>query len=178
MLDLWDLVIQWDGVPTLVEELYGFGPLRVEGHNYVEGIIKLRSTFSSEFFSKASGSRLEEIYISRKHAGSRRVLNEPALYRLLHSKMTGAIVFPEQFRFEDQVKHFSLAKLIISSHGAGLTNLIWSWEHCRIVEIFGSYHNPCYEKLAADLGHDYIAVDGTAVGDDVLAPLDELEEIL
>lgn len=177
-LRLMNLAVEWDGIPTIVDELCGFGPVRVDGHNYVDGLYRLRDTFMRVPFSVSRGRQYEEIYISRRNANSRRILNEPALFRHLLDRLHGIIVLAENLEFQEQVGTFGGAKIILSSHGSGLVNMIWTKEKCKIIEVFGSYHNPCYEKLAQDLGHEYHRVDGTPVDDNILAPLDILEELL
>ena len=73
------------------------------------------------------------IYISRKKAPKRRLKNEKEFHNLI--KKYGFIrIFAEDLSFRDQVKLFNSAKILISVHGAGLSNIIFS-ENLKIIEI-------------------------------------------
>ena len=92
-----------------------------------------------------------KLYIPRL---SRRVVfNEKDLLGLLD----GFEIFdPGQHSFTKQIKMFSEAEMIVGAHGAGLTNLLFAPEGCRVLELF-SYRggSPTYFCLANALNHDY-----------------------
>ncbi|WP_339698693.1 glycosyltransferase family 61 protein [uncultured Marixanthomonas sp.] len=72
--------------------------------------------------------------ISRKNAISRRILNEEKLIESL-SYLNFEQVVLEELSFEEQVVLFVGAKKIISSHGAGITNIIYAHDPI-LIEIF------------------------------------------
>ncbi len=96
----------------------------------------------------------DKLYISRKNADIRKVVNEKEFFQLL-IKYGFNSVHPERFELDNQVKMFSMANSIISAHGAGLTNAIHS-KNPAIVELgTPEYTNPCYYLLAEGMGWDY-----------------------
>lgn len=77
----------------------------------------------------------ERIYISRSRAGKRRILNEDQVIDLLEKK--GFVtVFLESMSVLEQASYFAHAKVIIATHGAGLTNLLFARSGTKVIEIF------------------------------------------
>lgn len=99
---------------------------------------------------QVNGSR---IYISRKDADIRRVVNEEDLVEELKSEGVEKYVLSE-LTLEQQIRLFATAELIVAPHGAGLVNMLFA-ESPRIVELMGSHTNPCHYCLASGLGYDY-----------------------
>ena len=55
-----------------------------------------------------------------------------------------------------QVKLFSVARQIIGTHGAALSNIVWSQQGVRVCEVFSSGYMPsCYSALTAMRGGQY-----------------------
>ena len=84
----------------------------------------------------------QKIYISRKYSKHRRLNNENKIIKFLKSE-NFKIVYPEKLSFIKQIKTFSKANFLISTHGAGLTNLIWMKPYSKVLEIrsFNKYQN-------------------------------------
>lgn len=100
----------------------------------------------------AAGRRL---YISRAATRHRQIVNEDALTDSL--KQFGfEIVQPEVLSFDEQVRLFAAATVIVGSRGAALTNMIFA-EHARILEITSAepFAGAVYFGLAHSLGHRY-----------------------
>lgn len=122
----------------------------------------------------------ERVYISRSRALRRKVINEDDViacllrygYKILHT---------EKLTLEEQVNQFRAASHIVSPHGAGLTNMLFS-DNATIVEFLG---NPNYEslyfgRLAATLGHKhhYLPVKQKTKDTDIVVDISVLEEKL
>ena len=61
--------------------------------------------------------------------------------------------------YEDTVKMFYRAKLIVAPHGAGLSNILFSQPGSTVVEVLCNPRpNPCYKDVALALGHRYIGL--------------------
>tara|TARA_B110000305_G_C19411350_1_gene625623 strand:+ start:177 stop:1211 length:1035 start_codon:yes stop_codon:yes gene_type:complete len=75
-----------------------------------------------------------KIYISRRFSDYRKILNEKKLIKFLKDE-NFKIIHAEKLSFIEQIRCFSNAKFVISSHGAGLTNLIWMKPKSKILEI-------------------------------------------
>lgn len=132
----------------------------------------------------------ERIYISRRYASSRRVLNEEELYPLLQ-KHNFRICYLEQLSLKQQMLLFHGAKIILTPHGAAWTNLIFARPGTLALEIVpeglestrpGAYH--LYERLAAAAGVDYERIMARTSqsehphAGDLLLELDTLESVL
>jgi capsular polysaccharide biosynthesis protein len=75
------------------------------------------------------------IYISRKGANYRRLLNEEEL--MLCLQRYGFIsVTLEALSVREQIAVFANAEVIISPHGAGLANIVFSQPSTKLIEIF------------------------------------------
>lgn len=105
-------------------------------------------------------SPYRKIYISRSLARYRRIVNESELIPILED-FGFEIFHTEKLSFASQVKLFSEAKVILSSHGAGLTNMLFSSSSALILELFepiaGGTH---YWMMAHALGHNYDCLVG------------------
>jgi hypothetical protein len=89
-----------------------------------------------DFFKKISYPQTDnrKIYISRRKSG-RGPNNESDIENMLEAEGFN-ILFPEELNFEEQVLAFSNASILISPHGAGLTNIAFMPEGSSLIEIF------------------------------------------
>ncbi len=71
-------------------------------------------------------SKKERIYITRRHARSRRVINEDEVI-LLMRKWNFNVYELETLNVAEQILLFSNASIVVGPHGAGLTNIIFSY---------------------------------------------------
>ena len=94
-------------------------------------------------------------YISRTLPSARVIANEEELLPGL-LEMGFRICHLEKMPFEEQVRLFQNAEMVVGPHGAGFTNLIFSKPGTRVVEILAKgYERRCYWTLSSELGHDY-----------------------
>lgn len=104
-------------------------------------------------------SQNKRIYISRKKAKVRRLLNEDQLFRIL-KKYNFKKVYCEDLPFKKQVELFNSAEIIIAPHGAGLTNIIFS-ENLKVIEMFSpTYVAHNYFMLCKTLNFHYSYIIG------------------
>ncbi|WP_423241845.1 glycosyltransferase 61 family protein [Limnospira fusiformis] len=98
----------------------------------------------------------ELIFISREDQPSRRkLLNEYEVFSALE-KLGFVKVTPGRLSYEQQIQTFANAKVIVSPHGAGLTNIVFASSNCTVIEIFPeNYINICYWRLSQVLNHKY-----------------------
>ncbi|HRO41265.1 MAG TPA: glycosyltransferase family 61 protein [Flavipsychrobacter sp.] len=106
-----------------------------------------------------------DIFIGRKNAVRRRLLNETELSQLLatHGFTT---VYPESMSFEEQVALFANARRIVAAHGAGLTNIAFCSPGTHILELFPpSYINQGFWTMASlnKLDYTYLIGEGPEV---------------
>ncbi|MEM6350191.1 MAG: glycosyltransferase family 61 protein [Cyanobacteria bacterium P01_D01_bin.14] len=102
----------------------------------------------------------ERVYLSRKNAARRRITNEKELESFLSSK--GFLeIQTDQMSLLDQIRLFENAKIVVSPHGAGLTNLVFCRQGTKVIELFSpQYVNGCYWTLCEQIGLDYYYLMG------------------
>ncbi|MEI8233567.1 MAG: glycosyltransferase family 61 protein [Verrucomicrobiota bacterium] len=88
----------------------------------------------------------EKIYLSRAIYPTRRLVNEPEIADLL-ARRGFTTVFPHELSFAQQRVLFEEARVIVSSHGAGLANSLWCQPGTKIVEFRSRAHSRGYWKL-------------------------------
>lgn len=123
--------------------------------NYNDDIIvKLRDSFYKTYNLHQNTADL--IYISRSNSTKRKVVNEDEVWDFL-KHFSFKKIYCEDLTFESQAKLFSNSKLIISIHGAGLTNMIFMQNGTSVLELRykNDAHNNCYFTLASALEIKY-----------------------
>ncbi|NBV06336.1 MAG: glycosyltransferase family 61 protein [Proteobacteria bacterium] len=100
----------------------------------------------------------DKIYISRAGQVLRFVENENEMVALLEKYGFKKIII-DQFSYEDQIAICSKIKYLVSSHGAGLTNILFMSEGTKMLEMATKPHEEKpvtdYYKLADMLGIKY-----------------------
>lgn len=128
----------------------------------------------------------ERVYLDRRAARDRRILNEDALCALL-SRHGFDIITPDTSSIRQQIASLGKAKVVISGHGAGLANMVFAPAGCEIIELTYTGDNPAHLKaLASACGHRRRTLVCPTVRDlerrpgkwDMRVPLGELESIL
>jgi len=111
--------------------------------------------FSQRVCPNSSRKRDKRIFISRKDAVMRRILNEEELLEVLEKYGFQQYVL-EQMTLEEQIELFYNAEVVIGSHGAGFSNIIFS-EKIHIIELFPSKFiwMPVYYFLSKSMQHNY-----------------------
>lgn len=120
-------------------------------------ISMMRQTFGP----KRPSRRCNRIYISRADARWRRVTNEAAVIDMLAGD--GFEVYElETLSQSEQIELFYDAEIVVSPHGAGLANLLFSPE-AAVVELFPTpYFEPYYYLLCQSLGLQHWVMMGDA----------------
>lgn len=86
----------------------------------------------------------KKLYLSREGVSYRKVVNEDALIDLL-TKYGFSCVNPSRLNVLDQIAALAAARVVVSPHGAALTNAIFMSPGSSVVEIFPQdYMHPCY----------------------------------
>jgi capsular polysaccharide biosynthesis protein len=95
------------------------------------------------------------LYISRNKAPMRRIVNEEEVFKLLES-YNFERVYCEDLSFEEQIELFGEAEVILSPHGADLTNMVFAPPGTQVIELFSPRSTCiCYWSLANTLGFPY-----------------------
>ena len=129
----------------------------------------LKNTVKSKSFRK--------LYISRRKAKFRKVLNEGDVENILR-KFDFETVVLEDISFLEQIRLFSETSVLLGVHGAGLTNMIFMRENSKAIELRseGDKNNNCYFSLASAMTLDYYyitckATDTTTQKTDIIVDL-------
>ena len=105
-----------------------------------------------------------KLYLSRRLASRRRLVNEPEIWSELE-RLGYEEVCLEELTFTEQVHLLGEAEVVVGLHGAGLANIVFCPEGSHIVEIVDpAFPSPEYYDLAAACGHHYWLVLGSPVG--------------
>lgn len=97
------------------------------------------------------------VFISRSNAPKRKLLNEAELINKVLSKHSALIVHLENYKFLEQLKIINNSRIVIATHGAGLSNIIAAPKNCKILEILSTNVKPMnfYKDLSTSIGLNY-----------------------
>ncbi len=162
-------------------------PSIIEGSRAQDWAVKfLRQVFLKDLHNSHKSER-ENIYISRKYASRRRIVNEEEVANLLE-RYGFRRVFLESMSIVEQAALLRRAKNIVSPHGGGLTNIIFSQPGTKLIEIFSPYYintvyweisNQCQLDYYYLMGKDFDNLDSKNHGaKDILVDIDSLHSLL
>ncbi|MBV8887397.1 MAG: DUF563 domain-containing protein [Chroococcidiopsidaceae cyanobacterium CP_BM_RX_35] len=101
----------------------------------------------TEFLNKRvneKAEKIERIYISRRKATNRRIVNEDEVTNFL-SKFGFEAISLESMSVAEQAFLIANAKVVLAPHGSGLTNIVFCEPGTKVIEIFSpNYVYPCY----------------------------------
>lgn len=117
-------------------------------------------------FLEESGPNI--LYVSRRGASRRSMTKEKELEGELQ-RCGVEVIRAETLPFDEQVRRFREADLVVAPHGAGLSNIVWARD-AELLEIFPcSWFNDCYARITRSLGFEYNYLrgrrDGTTYGE-------------
>jgi capsular polysaccharide biosynthesis protein len=100
-------------------------------------------------------NKSERIYITRAKAKYRKILNEAEIIKVLR-RLKFEVLEMESMPVTEQAATFSSAKVIVSPHGAGLTNIVFCNPKTKVIELFSpNYVNVCYWSLSNQMQLEY-----------------------
>lgn len=105
------------------------------------------------------------LYISRARTPMRRLLNEAELFDTLLAGRGFVKTCPEDLTVARQIELFRKAEIIVSPHGAGLTNIMFCRPGTKLLEIFplGGLHSSAFMRMATLLDISYAYFCGESV---------------
>lgn len=177
LLGYWDQAVEWTRGKVQVNHLiiptgaYSSGYL-TDGPLY-KSPARLRwlRTHVGNAVSPDRDIGSEHVYISRDDATVRRVQNEPEVLNALPDTFKSYEL--TKLSLIEQIRLFSQAEAIVSPHGAGLTNMLWSYD-TNILELWGVKDSDCFFQMANGLNHTYSCLACETVGDDMNVDTSEL----
>jgi hypothetical protein len=110
---------------------------------------------SSRLGEHSSKKDSNRIYISRKNANQRKLLNEDEIINFLKSEGY-LIVLAENLSLDQQITLFANADVVISPHGSGLSNITFCPPGTKVIELFyGNFIVSCFWLIAQQLELEY-----------------------
>jgi len=145
-----------------LENLYFSPPTVVSGGDSPAADAWLRDLALTKYHI-ALGPARRRIYVSRRAARHRRIVNEPEVESFLAGR-DFEIHHPERYEFRDQVALFAEAEVVVGAHGAGHTNMFFAPRGLIMIDIVeASGANKCFWNMSSALGHDYWYICGDMV---------------
>ena len=145
----------------LCDELFATPVPRKEGkrgHLDPEALRWLRETLGATAAgnSRPQSAAGERIYISRRDAATRRVVNEDEVVDFLKSQGFEVVV-AGKLPLSRQIAAFANAKVIVGPHGAGLSNMVFAPPGAKVIELMGSamFQQGFFLELAESCGHGF-----------------------
>lgn len=173
---------KWSGKNLLVKELF-FSSRTSQSNSETIGFNPdpgdrewVRKQAISNLSQNTSNKYASRVYISRSDADARRVVNEEELLDKL--KPLGFEAYSlSKLDFEEQVRLFNQADIILGPHGAGFANMTFS-EDATVIELFKSDDvRPCYFVEACELRFDYEYILCEPVNGNMKCSVDKIVEV-
>jgi capsular polysaccharide biosynthesis protein len=116
----------------------------------------LRETLLKALPDLPIGAIGRKLYISRKLATRRKILNEDEVAQALVSHGFEVVYF-ENYTFPEQLALCAAAETIVGMHGAGLANMVFQPVGARVIELrkYDNGENIFFSELAHTLGLKY-----------------------
>ena len=114
----------------------------------------------------------KKVYIDRKYSPSRRLTNAEELMIALKGFEVQNL---EDLSIKDQMKLFASATTVVSTHGAGLVNLLWCKKNTKVIEIT---HEDSNKKVYPGLSLHLQLKHKVLVGQKIPIPMDSPEKKL
>lgn len=170
--------IQWNGYRAKINELVICSKRREEGRVSIKACSWVRERIIGNIDSYAVSKvpLSPNIFLSRRKTKARRILNEEEVIKNL-AKMDFVPYVLEDIDWQDQVKIFAQAKIIVAPHGAGLTNMIFS-QDATIIEIFGHKISHFFYTIAQGLGFNYGCLFCEANNENIIVDCEQLSKLI
>lgn len=155
-------IVDRDAHPHLKCDSLTFFPSGSQDHGEWEMPLLRRYIFS-KLGLPAEPTSHRRLYISRKDAKMRRVLNELELVTWLKTRGFEVLQL-EGLTPDEQATAFRDAEIVVGLHGAGLTNVLFCETGSTLIELRNLAFDPingvaeCYRAVSALRGVHYIAV--------------------
>lgn len=135
----------------------------------------VKNRANSNLQTSSSASRY--LFISRQDAEDRRIQNFREVQSLTKKFGFDTCVL-EEMSFMEQAELFSQADVVLGTHGAGLTNIIFG-DDLNVIELFPNTDiREHYFYLSNIFNHNYYYLNNETVGSDIVVDTDSLRNLL
>lgn len=111
----------------------------------------LQDTFLKNYKLKDGKKR---IFMSRKNAIIRRIINEDSIFELLEP-LGFKKIFMEDLSVIEQAELMHESEIIVGTHGAALTNIVFARKGTVIIELFQEHLERCFFDLSNTMNLNY-----------------------
>ncbi len=130
---------------------FNVSPVMLE---YLDCLYKTK--IGNNVHSGENGGKKRILYCARLDSSNRRIINEPEVISFLEVNFEAEIFLSTGKSVAEQAQKFNSADILISPHGAGMSNLVYCRPGTTIIEIMpDKYINPCFATLALARGCNY-----------------------
>ncbi|MEG4345016.1 glycosyltransferase family 61 protein [Microcoleus sp. A003_D6] len=170
--------IQWNGYRAKINQLVICSKRREEGRVSIKACswVRERILGNIDNYAISKVPLSPKIFLSRRQTNARRILNEEEVIETL-TKMDFVTYVLEDIDWQEQVKIFAQAKIIVAPHGAGLTNMIFS-QRATIIEIFGQKISHFFYTIAQGLGFNYGCLFCEANNENIIVDCEQLSKLI
>jgi hypothetical protein len=150
------------------EEIWRFDNLQYVAPPHVPPLFKLPEALRRirlGFLGPEERAGGRRIFITRRQAGNRRLVNEPEIYRLCAARGFD-LVDTEAMTIREQAALFASAAAVIGAKGAALTNVMFCRPGTKVMVLSPSdFPDPFFWDIAGQIGCDYGEVFGPVITD-------------
>jgi len=181
-----DQILQADEliVPSLVASVHANGSPRLVHYmpQYLIKYIKDKLMHSVDFANNPFGQN-KKIFISRKDAGARKMLNEDDVFALFEAQGFEKYVL-SSLSLQQQMQLFNSADIVVGALGSGMANLLFCKDDVRVIEIFQARRDCTIYFLCQTLGLSYTCIktqdfiDANDGQYDTIVPLEVIEDVI
>lgn len=116
------------------------------------------------------------IIIRKNSKSTRNILNVNEIYEMLNNfkkyrnmkNMNVEMIYFDGYKSSDQLRLIMNRDIIISPHGAGLTNLIWIMKKgVTVIECYSVFRIVAFSKISVSLGFHYISLGSERIYEDM-----------
>jgi capsular polysaccharide biosynthesis protein len=171
-------------VPSLVSKVYTNGCPRLS-HYTPEYIIRhiRNKLLTGANAQETNFQSCKKVFISRKDAGSRKMLNEDEVFELFKAVGFEKYVLSD-LSLVQQIKLFNNADIVVGALGSGMANVIFCNDTVQVIDIFQARRDTTIYYICQTLGLSYRCVKTTEFIDaqdgqyDTVVPLDVIQDFI
>lgn len=166
--------VKTDGCPRLVHYLPKNILLYIR-NKFLKAVQKAPSSHSQQVFSR-------KIFLSRKDATARKMLNEDEVFAIFQEKGFQRYTLSE-LSIVDQIRLFNQADIVVGALGSNLTNVIFCHPKAQVIDIFQTRRDATIYYLCQNLGLHYRCIKTMEFVDkndgqfDAVVPLDLIKKL-
>lgn len=143
--------------PLLLRRLHTISPIANSGVFRPLLLQKLRDSLTSGISHSGSTTSSDILFISRKKASRRHLINEKECIDYLSKDYSVRTVSLEDYSLIEQIHLVRSSKILVGLHGSGLANCLFLNQDQSLLEIrfVGDDRNNCFFALASALNINY-----------------------